>query len=128
MVVQGNVAQTVENIPAHGRIFVAAILCYLFTIFLDVVIAWVLYYLLAPVNRALSMLAAWFRLVYVAIFFVASLNLVACRREFITSIEKATAVRYGRCSIRTMKIQPQILRCAQDDKLLFSSAHASIPQ
>src|SRR3974390_3221493 len=28
----------------------------------------------------------------------------------------------------TIKMQPQILRCAQDDTLLFSSAHASMPQ
>ena len=34
----------------------------------DAVVAWALYLLLKPVNTNLSMLAAWFRLVYVAIF------------------------------------------------------------
>jgi Domain of unknown function (DUF4386) len=40
------------------------------------VLAWALYALLAPVNRALSLLAAWFRLVYTSVALFAWLNLV----------------------------------------------------
>ncbi len=42
---------------------------------LDVVVAWALYVLLKPVNRSLSLLAAWFRLVYAAILGIALANL-----------------------------------------------------
>ena len=41
------------------------------------VIAWALYVLLAPVNRSLSLLTAWFQLVYAAIALSGVLNLVA---------------------------------------------------
>jgi hypothetical protein len=75
LVIPGNIGQTVLNISAHQSLFAAAILCYLVSFLLDVVIAWALFYLLAPVNRALSLLAAWFRLVYAAVGAVASLHL-----------------------------------------------------
>ena len=35
---------------------------------LDVIAAWALYILLAPVNQGFSLLAAWFRVVYAAIY------------------------------------------------------------
>jgi Domain of unknown function (DUF4386) len=41
----------------------------------DVVLAWALYVLLAPVNRSLSLLTAWFQLVYAAIALVGVVNL-----------------------------------------------------
>jgi hypothetical protein len=76
LVIPGNIEQTARNISAHGGLFAAAILCYLVTFILDLVIACALYFLLAPVNRALSLLAAWFRLVYTAIALFGLLNLV----------------------------------------------------
>jgi len=80
VVIPGNIEQTAQNIAAHGGLFVAAILCYFVTLILDVVIAWALYVLLAPVNRSVSLLTAWFRLVYTVIAFVALLNLVTVYR------------------------------------------------
>lgn len=80
LVIPGNIEQTVQNIVAHGGLFVAAILCYLVTFLEDVVIAWALYVLLAPVNRSLSLLTAWFRLVYTAIALFGWLNLVTVFR------------------------------------------------
>jgi hypothetical protein len=58
VVIPGDIEQTVQNIATHGKLFVAAILCYLITLTLDVVIAWALYILMAPVNRAVSLLTA----------------------------------------------------------------------
>lgn len=84
LVIPGHIEQTVANISAHPRLFAAAILCYLITYIEDVVIAWALYVLLAPVNRALSLLTAWFRLVYVAIVLFALLNLVTVYRVLTT--------------------------------------------
>jgi hypothetical protein len=75
VVISGNIEQTVQNIAAHGRLFLAAAFCYLVTFLLDVVIAWALYILLAPVNRALSLLGAWFRLVYAVIGLFGLFNL-----------------------------------------------------
>jgi hypothetical protein len=76
----GNIEQTVQNIVAHSGLFLTAIFCYLITFISDIVISWALYVLLAPVNRSLSLLAAWFRLAYTIIAFVASLRLVTVFR------------------------------------------------
>ena len=80
LVIRGDIAQTAQNISTRGGFFVAAILCYLITLVLDVIIAWALYVLAAPVNRAVSLLAAWFRLVYTAIAFSALSNLFTVYR------------------------------------------------
>jgi len=69
LVIPNNITQTVQNIAAHQGLFAAAILCYLVEFIEDIVIAWALYVLLVPVNRAMSLLAAWFRLMYTAIAF-----------------------------------------------------------
>jgi hypothetical protein len=80
LVIPGNIEQTVQNISAHQGLFVVAILCYLITFIEDIVIAWALFYLLAPVNRSLSLLTAWFRLIYTAVVLVGWLNLVTVFR------------------------------------------------
>ena len=76
LLVAGNIEQTVQNLVLHRGLFVAAIMCYLVEFIEDVVIAWALYVLLAPVNRAVSLLAAWFRLVYTTIALFGMLKLV----------------------------------------------------
>lgn len=76
LVIPGNIEQTVQNLATHRTLFGAAILCYLIEFIEDVVIAWALYVLLVPVNRALSRLTAWFRLVYTAIALFGLLKLV----------------------------------------------------
>lgn len=85
LVIPGNIEQTAQNIVAHQGMFVAAIFCYLITFLEDVVIAWALYYLLAPVNRSLSLLTAWFRLVYTAVVLCGWLSLVTAFRLLTTS-------------------------------------------
>jgi hypothetical protein len=80
LIIRGDIAQTAQNIRTHGSVFAAAILCYLTTLVLDVIIAWALYILVAPVNRAVSLLAAWFRLIYTAIAFSALSNLLTVYR------------------------------------------------
>jgi hypothetical protein len=80
LVIPSNIEQTVQNIVAHGDLFLIAIFCYLTSFIGDVVIAWALYILLVPVNRSVSLLTAWFQLVYAAIAFFGLLNLVAVYR------------------------------------------------
>lgn len=76
LVVPGNAVETVNNILANETLFRAGILGYLIAFICDVLVAWALYILLKPVNENLSLLTAWFRLVYAVIAFVALLNLV----------------------------------------------------
>ena len=73
--VVASAGQTAANLAAHPHLFVAAILCYFFSLVGDVVMAWALYVLLAPVNRAVSLLAAALQLVYAAAGFAAVANL-----------------------------------------------------
>ena len=75
LVIPGHIEQTVQNIGAHRGLFAAAIFCYLITFIEDVVVAWALYFLLAPVNKSLSLLTAWFGLIYTAIGLFGLLNL-----------------------------------------------------
>ena len=86
LLIPGDIEQTALNIVAHGRLFGVAILCNLVTLILDVVIAWALYVLLVPVNRSLSLLTAWFRLVYTAVAFVALFHLVTVYRLLTTPV------------------------------------------
>ena len=84
LVIPGNIEQTVEDLSAHSGHSVAAILFYLITFLEDVVIAWALYVLLVPVNRSLSLLTAWFRLIFAAIALVGWLHLVTVYRLLTT--------------------------------------------
>ncbi len=72
-----NAAETVRNITNNKMLFVSAIFGYLLTFTGDIVVSWALYILLKPVNKSLSLLTAWFRLVFSVIGLVALLNLVA---------------------------------------------------
>jgi hypothetical protein len=72
--------ETAKNIMANETLFRAAIFGYLITFICDLVAAWALYVLLKPVHENLSLLTAWFRLVYTVIALVALLNLVTVLR------------------------------------------------
>lgn len=76
LIVPGDIEQTIQNLVANRPLFVAGILAYLVTFICDVIVAWALYVLLIPVNRAVSLLSAWFRLIYTAIALFSLLNLV----------------------------------------------------
>jgi len=80
LVVPGNATTTANNIMANELLFRIGIFSYIIAIILDVVVAWALYVLLKPVNKSLSLLAAWGRLVYATIFGIALLNLVIALR------------------------------------------------
>lgn len=76
LIVPTNPAMTHNNIIASQGIFRIGILSFLTVAILDVIVAWALYILFEPVNRYLALLAAWFRVVYAAIFAIALNNLV----------------------------------------------------
>ena len=68
-------AQTVTNLKAHPHLFSAGVLSYVVSALGDIVMAWALYTLLAPVNRALAMLGSLLQLVYAAVWLAAISNL-----------------------------------------------------
>lgn len=76
LIIPGDAVTTANNIAASEVLFRIAIVGWLFVVICDVVVAWALYVLLTPVNRGLSLLAAWFRLVWATIFGITLLNLV----------------------------------------------------
>jgi hypothetical protein len=80
LIVPGAIEQTVVSLRAHAALFLAGIFAYLVNFIADVVVAWALYVLFRPVHPSLSLLTAWFRLVYTVISLVALLNLVAVFR------------------------------------------------
>src|SRR6266566_994684 len=67
LVVSGNAAATAANILAHGSLFRFSILAALIGIACHVVWIFLFYKLFKPVNRSISLLAAFFGLVAVAI-------------------------------------------------------------
>lgn len=80
LVIPGDIEETVRNILAKRGLFLAGLFAYLITFICDVLVAWALYVLLAPTNRSVSLLTAWFRLVYTAIALFAMLKLVTVFR------------------------------------------------
>jgi Domain of unknown function (DUF4386) len=68
LIVPDDAVTTANNIIANKSLFQLGIASWLIVIVFDALVAWALYVLLKPINRNLSLLAAWFRLVFVAIF------------------------------------------------------------
>lgn len=77
LIVPGDATTTTANILANQSLFRLGVNSLIFVIILDVVVAWALYVFLKPVNRSISLLAAWFRLVFLTIFGIALVNLLS---------------------------------------------------
>ena len=80
LVIPGMAAETFKNIAANRVLFISALFSYVLTCICDIVAAWALYILLKPINAALSLLTAGFRVIYTVIAIVALLNLVTVVR------------------------------------------------
>jgi len=80
LIVPGDAQTTVHNIMANESLFRFGIVSFLIVLICDVLVAWALYVFLKPTNKSLSMLAAWFRLVYTTIFGAALFGLVMVLR------------------------------------------------
>jgi hypothetical protein len=76
LVVPGDATATATNIAENEPLFRAGICCLIVVAALDVVVAWALYAFAKQVNKGLSLLMAWFRLVYAALLGVAVANLL----------------------------------------------------
>jgi hypothetical protein len=67
LVILGDAAATFSNIVTAEGLFRLAVFFFLIVAILDIIIAWALYILLKPVNENVSLLAAWFRIIYAAL-------------------------------------------------------------
>jgi len=72
----GDMATTVNAVMDSGAKLRIAIALLLVVVILDVLVAWALYVVMEPVKRSISLLTAWFRLVYAGIFAVAVSSLL----------------------------------------------------
>jgi hypothetical protein len=89
--IPGKIEETAQNIVANQALFLVGMFAYLITFVCDVLVAWALYILLIPVNRSLSLLTAWFRLVYTVIALLGVLKLATVFR-IVTTPDYRTAV------------------------------------
>lgn len=69
-------SETASNIRNHTLLFNTAIFLIFITIVCDIVVAWALYVFLTPVNQSMSLITAWFRLLYTGVYLVAVTNLI----------------------------------------------------
>lgn len=76
LIIPGDAVTTANNIIANESSFRGGIIGFIIVIILDVLVAWALYIFLKPINKNLALLAAWFRLVFAAIFGVALYHLL----------------------------------------------------
>ena len=76
LVTRGDAGQTARGITASEGMFRLGIASLFSAAVLDVVVAWALFTVFEPVSRGLSLLSAWFRVVYAGVFVVAASQLV----------------------------------------------------
>lgn len=76
LLVPNDSTATINNIVASEIVFRAGIFSWFVVLICDVTIAWGLYLFFKPVNEGLSLLSAWFRVVYAAMLGAAILNYV----------------------------------------------------
>ena len=74
--VPGDAAATANNIMASETLFRVGICSLIIVLICDLVVAWALYVFLIQVNKSLSLLTAWLRMVYAAFLGIALLNFV----------------------------------------------------
>lgn len=76
LVVQGDPSATLNNLRSSNMLFRAEIFGWLLILICDIVVAWAFYLILKPIDKKLSLLGAWFRLIYSAILGIAILSLL----------------------------------------------------
>lgn len=76
LVAEGDPFITTRNIMDSVGLFRGAIAGFMVIVILDVLVAWGLYIVFKPMNQGVSLLSAWFRLVYSVLLAVSVFNLV----------------------------------------------------
>ena len=71
-----NPATTANNLLNNKLYFTLGISLHFITLICDIIVAWALYIFLKPTDKNLSLLVAWFRLIYAGIYLIALSNLI----------------------------------------------------
>lgn len=97
LVAYDDAAENATNLIESSGLFRSGIISLIIVIALDVVVAWGLYLVFAPVDKTLSAVGAWMRIVYAAIFAVAVAQLVGVLRLLTTgdATAEGTDFRYA---------------------------------
>lgn len=74
LVIPGDAAAIAANFSSYELYFRLGIAGWLAVMVCDTIVAWALYHVLKPVNNSISLLAACFRLIFVAIFALSFVN------------------------------------------------------
>jgi hypothetical protein len=96
-----NPAATVGNIVDSEVLFRSGLAAFIIVLIADVVVAWALYVFFQRTSRELSLFAAWFRLVYVAIAAAALLNILVVLK-LVDGTGYATALEKGQRDAQVM--------------------------
>ena len=94
LVTPEDAARTATDIIDSKTMFRLGIGSLVLVVVLDVVVARALYRVFRPANEAISMLAAWFRLAYAAVFLLPSVNSLKC-------LASSAMITISRCSVMT---------------------------
>jgi hypothetical protein len=92
LIVSGDAQATAANIVESEGLFRLGLVSFLIVFVLDVIVAWALYIVFRNTDRDLSLLAAWFRIVYTvflgvaAVFFFQALQLLS-GSDFLTAFD-----------------------------------------
>ncbi|MFC4402406.1 DUF4386 domain-containing protein [Gracilibacillus xinjiangensis] len=76
LIVQEDPDTTYQLIAASPVLFKIGIACWLVILITDIVVSWGFYIILRPIDKSLSLVGAWFRLIYTAILAIAILHLL----------------------------------------------------
>lgn len=80
LVTSEDAARTATDIVASEGLFRLGVAALSVVVALDVVVAWALYHVFGPVSIGISLLAAWFRLVYAGVLLIAVGHLIQVLR------------------------------------------------
>ncbi|MEJ2636707.1 MAG: DUF4386 domain-containing protein [Calditrichia bacterium] len=101
LIASGDAAATLNNIVGSELLFRVGILSFILMVIFDVVVAWALYLVFSPVNRNLSLCAAWFRLLNSAVFGIALFNLFGVL-QMISGADYLQAFQTGQVEAQVM--------------------------
>jgi hypothetical protein len=96
-----NPAATASNIVNSEVLFRSGLAAFIIVLIADVVVAWALYVFFQRTSRELSLFAAWFRLLYVAIAAAALLNLLVILK-LVDGTGYSTALEKGQRDAQVM--------------------------
>lgn len=101
LVVTGDATATAGNILENSALFRLGLVSFVIMVIIDIVLAWTLYIILRPVNRPLSLLAGWLRLVNGTIFGIALFHLLGVL-QLLGGAEYLSAFPSGQLHARVM--------------------------